>query len=191
MNAEPSCRRQEMAPVLYTARLAAVPRKMPEVVSDDLGFPTALLTECGPKLPGHHKCAADSSRGVLSSEDRGCRPFQTHSNSHKYPAYEELLPCLANSAADWGQDKEDSGDEDGTSSSKKVVQRIRKPASNERRCNVRSRINDADQPEILFGIGVGRAVFKFCRVRDTESDGERQICAVGTRLIPASVARKV
>ena len=67
MNAEPSCRRQAMAPTSLTMTLAQKPKKIP--AGDRQYFPRrgtrSKLTSHNPKLPEHHKGASNSMWGHL------------------------------------------------------------------------------------------------------------------------------
>ena len=80
MKALPSCRRHEMLPVSLTARLAVVPRKIPNAVQT-LHHNQQLTTLASPRsdsLPGHDKTSTDIRRRDLSGEHRDGDFFEAH-----------------------------------------------------------------------------------------------------------------
>jgi hypothetical protein len=58
-------------------------------------------------------------------------PLGTHTQTEQKTDDEELLPVLSQPRADRSDDEDDGGDEDATSSTKVVVDGIRKPAAEE------------------------------------------------------------
>lgn len=130
-------------------------------------------TEGGPQLPGHDQSTTDSSWSIFCGENGDGGTLSTHSESQEKTADEELLPCLGARRTNDGQETEDSSNEDGTTTTKEVVQGIRNPAAKESRTDVWSRVDETKEQSIVIALA-----------SDTEDLGEGQIGTIGTRLIP-------
>lgn len=88
------------------------------------------MSECS-LTPRHDRSATNRSRRVLGSIDGHSRSFHTHSDTHQQTAGKLLSPCLAKSRANDGPDAEVSREEDDTTTTKDIIDRIRQPATNE------------------------------------------------------------
>lgn len=83
------------------------------------------------------------------------------------------MPGLAERRAEYGKKTEDSREENCASTTKVEVQRVRHPATNKRRCNIRGSVHDTDN-ECIARRGTVNA----------EDFVEGQVCAVRASLIP-------
>lgn len=89
---------------------------------------------------------------------------------------------LSGSGADWGQEREDSSNEDGPSTAKPVVEWIRDPASEQSDGDVRNGVDEAYDPTILLA-GTRRLAL-VASIRDAEAFLESEIGAIRAGLIP-------
>lgn len=101
-------------------------------------------------------------------------------HSHEQTGDEKLWPCLADSASNGSQDTEDSRDEDSSTATKVEVAGVRQPASKESRSDIRSGIDNTDQPTVtnLVRSAIGLTL------TDAELNWEAQVRTVATSLIP-------
>lgn len=152
------------------------PGKRTGVHHSQVGAEAQENTESGPELPAHDEAAANGSRGVLSAEDRNGRSLQTHSDAKQKTGDEELGPCLGTGRPDGRKCAEDRGNENGSTTAKETVDRIRKPAAQHGRGDVWRRVDNTHDPLAHGGVLV-----------DTKSNREGQISTVRSGLIPASV----
>jgi hypothetical protein len=94
------------------------------ILDNSVGTSTDENTERSPQLPSHDKSTSDNSRRKLSSVHWDSSGFGTHSNTENKTNGEELVPILRESRSDRGQNENDGSDEDFSSSSEPVVERI-------------------------------------------------------------------
>lgn len=71
------------------------------------------------------QCSTNDRRRVLSSEDGHCTPLGTHSKTQHEPASEQGLPRFAESRGDRAGNQAERSEEDGSSTTEIVVERIR------------------------------------------------------------------
>lgn len=93
-----------------------------------------------------------------------------------------MFPRLAEGTANGGQDQEDGGNKDGATTAQVVVERIGAPAANKGAGNVRSGVDQTDQPVVAV---VVRGVWGFFTGADAELSGKAEIGTVGTGLVPS------
>lgn len=184
MKAEPSWRRQAIFPILNTAKLAHVPRKMPNAVHNchDLGVRLLFLEI----RDLHDQTSSHRRRYILSVEDRNSRSLKTHTDTHEDAADEELIPVLSEAASDRSYETENSGDENCTTTTEVVVDRVVQPAAEHGCSKVRSRVDQADEVLVLNVVDVrvrnGSLGGLF---RDAKLNREGQVGTVRTGLVPA------
>ena len=87
------------------------------------------MRRCDVQLPGHHKATSNRRRGVLSAKDRSSRGFRAHANTEEQTNDKKLLPGLSEGGTERSQETEDCGDEDSSSTTKVVIDRVGKPAA--------------------------------------------------------------
>lgn len=100
-----------MSPVLPTARLAHVPKKIPRYWNQHWSNFFSLfaffcdgvilriervLTKCRPYLPRHDKTTSNSRGSILSREDRNSHFFQAHTNTEKHTSGGDVSSCVKN-----------------------------------------------------------------------------------------------
>lgn len=83
---------------------------------------------------------------------------------------------------DRGQETDDSGDENGATTSEVVVDRIGTPAAEESRADVRTGVDETDEPLVVLA----KSRLDIRADGYAEFRGEGQIGAVRARLVPAS-----
>lgn len=102
--------------------------------------------KCRPQLPGHDEAAANNSGRVLSTENGDSGGFQTHPNSQQEAGNEELRPALGDSRSNGCKSTENSGDEDGSTTTEETVDRVREPAAQNSRRDIWAGIDDTYDP---------------------------------------------
>lgn len=136
MKAEPSCNLQDILPVSFTARFAQVPRKMPKAVQTchDMTKPPRILVgdylTVSRRLTSHAEIDdGAASTYIFCRKYRYSDFLETHSNSEEDTCCNQLTPVLGAGRADGGEQREDGTDENGTTSTEPVIERVRYPSS--------------------------------------------------------------
>lgn len=169
------------------------PRDVGHVLDNDIGA-EAEEDACGdPELPEHDQGATDASRSHLGGVDGHGSVLRADADAHDEACCEKALPRLRKARADRGGGQAGACDENLASAAEIVVQRV----DNEGAAEGTSQLRVARQsPEFSTGDshqtggqendGVDDADDPFVQALavDVELLRERQIGAVGTRLIP-------
>lgn len=99
---------------------------------------------------------------------------------------------LSETGADRSQDGEDSRNEDGTTTTDVIVDRVRDPGAEKGDGNVRAGIDETDNPAVLptQGCVLSACITETSRtIGDAELLGKGQVRTVGAGLVPALDSR--
>lgn len=111
------------------------------VLHDDVCGESEEDSERGPELPSHDERSSDGGGRELSGEDGHGRSLGSHSDTEQQSDDEQLLPGLSEPGADRCDDEDERGQENDSSSTEDVVERVREPASDEGGGNVRGGVD--------------------------------------------------
>lgn len=102
--------------------------------------------ESSPDLPLHDKSAADPRRRCFRGEDRDGGRFGSDAKAEEESGDKHVPPGIGEGLPEAGQSREETGEEDGTSSTKEAVEWNGEPAPKKGTTKVRSRIEETGQP---------------------------------------------
>ena len=100
------------------------PRDSTSVLDNDIGGETEEDTSNDPELPEHDERASNASRGHLSRVNWDSCILRADSDSHDEAGGEESLPGLSESRTNGGSGQAASSDENLTTTTKVVVERV-------------------------------------------------------------------
>lgn len=105
------------------------PSDIADVLYNDVGAETEEDASHYPQLPEHDQSTTDTGRGHFGGEDGHSRIFGANADAHDESSSEEFLPGPRKSRADGGCSKTKSGNEDLTSATEIVVERVDDPST--------------------------------------------------------------
>lgn len=144
------------------------PRQFANAIPDQVGAEPDEDAKRDPKLEAGHDSAANRSRRNFGRVDGNSRDLNAHANTHEQPAEQQTPPVLCKTLGKHRKDGEETSQEDGPATTQQVIDGVGCPGGKK-------------TEECWSGIdGTNEHMI----VLNAELDGEREVCAIGTSVVP-------